>query len=131
MSAIIKYKLYRLIFAFSFMFCTIIPSMPVYATGTSTAGSSTTGDSSSIGTSLYDVSTALTAYVNNVVGANSNDKHNNNKIENVINAGNAGGLVGYGDKFQNFESFVTANTTYGASSSTYDAWQGIININPD
>lgn len=131
MGAIIKYKLYRLIFAFSFMFCTIIPSMPVYATGTSTAGSSTTGDSSSIGTSLYDVSTALTAYVNNVVGANSNDKHNNNKIENVINAGNAGGLVGYGDKSQNFESFVTANTTYGASSSTYDAWQGIININPD
>ena len=35
-------------------------------------------------------------------------------------------LVGYGDKSQNFESFVTANTTYGASSSTYDAWQGII-----
>ena len=124
----IKCKLYRFILAFSMIFMLT----PTTAHATSATSTSTTGDASSIGTSLYDVSTALTAYVNNVVGANSNDKHNNNKVENVINAGNAGGLVGYGDKkSQNFESFVTANTTYGASSSTYDAWQGIINGNPD
>ena len=124
MSVVIKCKLYRFIFAFSLMFCTVLPATNVYAT-------TTTNDAATIGTSLYDLSTALTAYVNNVVGANSNDKHNNNKIENVITAGNAGALVGYGDKSQNFESFVTANTTYGASSSTYDAWQGIIDGDPD
>ena len=141
-------RIYPFLVLFFLFFLILSPSNSVYATSitpttqattpttgststTGTGSTSTGGDRSSIGTSLYDVSTALTAYVNNVVGANSNDKHNNNKIENVINAGNAGGLVGYGDKSQNFESFVTANTTYGASSSTYDAWEGIINVQPD
>ena len=31
---------------------------------------------------LYDATTALTAYINDVVGANSNDKHNDQRVEN-------------------------------------------------
>lgn len=76
---------------------------------------------------LYDVTTALTAYVNNVVGANSNDKHNSQRVENPGNVGNAGAYVGYGDeKKQDFVSFITSTTTNGASASTYDAWEDVI-----
>lgn len=82
-----------------------------------------------IGVSLYDTQTALVAYVNNVVGVNGNDKHDDNKVEstapsgNVI--GNAGAYVGYGDVDKGFYSFIMSNLTYGASTSTYSAWQDI------
>lgn len=75
---------------------------------------------------IYDASTALTAYVNNVVGANGNDKHNNQRVEDPGSVGNAGAYVGYGDEKQKFVSFITSNTTVGSSSSTYDAWEEII-----
>lgn len=75
---------------------------------------------------IYDISTAVTAYVNNVVGANGNDKHNNQRVEDPGNVGNAGAYVGYGDEKQGFVSFITSNTTSGSSSSTYDAWMNII-----
>lgn len=83
------------------------------------------GDVETVG-DIYDVSTALTAYVNNVVGANGNDKHNNQRVENPGSVGNAGAYVGYGDEKQKFVSFITSNTTVGTSTSTYDAWEDII-----
>lgn len=100
-----------------FLTC-MVTSVPVYAT--------TSGDDSSTVGDLYDVTTALTAYVNNVVGANGNDKHNNQRVENPLNVGNAGAYVGYGDEKNDFVAFITANTTIGASASTYDAWEGVI-----
>lgn len=75
---------------------------------------------------ISDVSTALTAYVNNVVGANGNDKHNNQRVENPGNAGNAGAYVGYGDESLGFTPFITSSTTSGSSASTYDAWVDIL-----
>ena len=78
---------------------------------------------------LYDATTALTAYINDVVGANSNDKHNDQRVENPGSAGNAGAYVGYGDEDQDFVPFITMNTSIGSSSSTYDAWQDVFKGN--
>lgn len=74
---------------------------------------------------LYDATTALTAYINDVVGANSNDKHNDQRVENPGSAGNAGAYVGYGDEEQDFVPFIIMNTSIGSSSSTYDAWMDV------
>lgn len=85
----------------------------------------TTTDDSEVETvgGLYDATTALTAYVNDVVGANANDKHNNQRVENPQNAGNAGAYVGYGDQEnQDFVPFLTMDASIGSSSTTYDAW---------
>lgn len=111
-------------------FLSIMTPTQVFATGSSgSGGSSSSGSNDEVETvgDIYDVTTALTAYVNNVVGANSNDKHNNQRVENPQKMGNAGAYVGYGDeKKQKFEGFITNNTTVGASTSTYDAWKNII-----
>lgn len=124
MSAVKRKKLYRFV---SFLLAVItcmgmfFPTS-VYATNSSGSGNDeveTVGD-------IYDVSTALTAYVNNVVGANSNDKHNNQRVENPGNVGNAGAYVGYGDSKQKFQGFITNNSTVGSSTSTYDAWKGVL-----
>lgn len=101
------------------LFGTCLFTTPVFATPEDTAEAETVGD-------IYDVSTALTAYVNNVVGANGNDKHNNQRVENPGSIGNAGAYVGYGDEKQGFVSFITSNTTIGSSASTYDAWEDIL-----
>lgn len=124
MSAVKRKKLYRFVsFLLAVVTCMgmFFPTS-VYATNPSGGGNDeveTVGD-------IYDVSTALTAYVNNVVGANSNDKHNNQRVENPGNVGNAGAYVGYGDSKQKFQGFITNNSTVGSSTSTYDAWKGIL-----
>lgn len=124
MSAVKRKKLYRFVsFLLAVVTCMgmFFPTS-VYATNSSGSGNDeveTVGD-------IYDVSTALTAYVNNVVGANSNDKHNNQRVENPGNVGNAGAYVGYGDSKQKFQGFITNNSTVGSSTSTYDAWKGVL-----
>ena len=124
MSAVKRKKLYRFVsFLLAVVTCMgmFFPTN-VYATNSSGSGNDeveTVGD-------IYDVSTALTAYVNNVVGANSNDKHNNQRVENPGNVGNAGAYVGYGDSKQKFQGFITNNSTIGSSTSTYDAWKGVL-----
>lgn len=87
------------------------------------------GQIDTIELSLYEVQTALTAYVNNVVGVNGNDKHANNRVESTSSAaneiGNAGAYVGYGDVDAGFSAYIMSNLTHGVSSSTYDAWENI------
>lgn len=108
------------IFACVILLGTCLFTAPVFAAPDDTGSETeTVGD-------IYDVSTALTAYVNNVVGANGNDKHNEQRVENPGNVGNAGAYVGYGDENQGFVSFITSNTTIGSSSSTYDAWKEVL-----
>ena len=107
----------------------LFPVVPTYASSSKkTEEVETVGD-------IYDVSTALTAYVNAVVGGNGSDQHNynngNNRVEDPINAGNAGAYVGYGDEDNNFKASITSNTTYGASASTYDAWEDVFNGHPN
>lgn len=75
--------------------------------------------------SMYSVQTALTSYVNEVVGINGNNYHDANLVENPNSVGNAGAYVGYGDPDANFYSLMTSPLTVGASSSTYGAWLGV------
>ena len=79
-----------------------------------------------IGLSFYDVSTALTSYVNYVLGPNANDLHNNHKVEPTVTAGNAGALIGYGDEKNGFYSYITSSLSYGASTSSYNSWLNVI-----
>ena len=79
-----------------------------------------------IGLSFYNASTALTSYVNYVLGPNANDLHNNHKIEPTVTAGNAGALIGYGDEKNGFYSYITSSLSYGASTSSYNSWLNII-----
>lgn len=117
-----KKKIGLLVSVVIFCWFMIMTAFPVYADPPSGGDS---GDVETVG-DIYDVSTALTAYVNNVVGANGNDKHNNQRVENPGSVGNAGAYVGYGDEKHKFVSFITSNTTVGTSTSTYDAWEDII-----
>ena len=73
---------------------------PVYASTTATT-------EEGVGSSLYSVTTALTAFASNVVGANTNDKHSDDHDVakdhrlfelNSGDVGDAGCVIGYGDK---------------------------------
>lgn len=79
-----------------------------------------------IGLSFYHASTSLTSYVNDVVGPNTNDLHQNHKVESTQTPGNAGALIGYGDEKNGFHSYLTSNLSLGASTSSYPSWLGII-----
>lgn len=95
----------------------MIPTVPVYAAEASQA--------EGIGTSLYEVSTALTAYVNDVVGPNTNDKHNDHKLSEMNRMANAGAFVGYGDDGAGFHAYIASNTAKSVTTSSYDAWMNI------
>lgn len=101
----------------------------------SDSGAST---SDSVGTSMYDSATALTAFASNVVGANVNDKHADtnedgssgeakHRLEELtgINVGNAGCIIGYGDKENGFIGYIAANETRNVTTSSYGAYSKI------
>lgn len=101
------------------------------STGTASSGggsSSSSKDDDTVkeadltGVSLYDTQTALTAYVNNVVGINGNDLHSSNKVEDPGTVGNAGAYVGYGDVDNDFNEYVMNSLSHGSTTSTYSAW---------
>ena len=93
-----------------------VNTIPVYATSSGSGGSGSSGPSEAegIGTSLYDASTALTAYINAVVGANGYDKNSGESDSGASGAmhsvsevketdpGTAGAFVGYGDVKKGF-----------------------------
>lgn len=119
----------RILLAILMCVLVLFPCAPTYASSSNKDDEvETVGD-------IYDVSTALTAYVNAVVGGNGSDEHNyttsGNRVENPGNSGNAGAYVGYGDEDNNFKASITSNTTYGASASTYDAWEEIFMGSPN
>ena len=105
---------------------------PVYATEATTE--------ENVGTSLYSVTTALTAFANNVVGANTNDKHaddsdetknhrlwelSNNVPTGRVHIGDAGAIIGYGDKTKGFISYISANETRSVTTSSYGAYLNV------
>lgn len=99
---------------------------PVYATQATTE--------EGVGTSLYSVTTALTAFASNVVGANTNDKHaddhdlakDHRLYElNAGDIGDAGCIVGYGDKSKGFISYIAANETRSVTTSSYGAYLNV------
>lgn len=114
-----------------FLLCVLMISTatPVYAAQATTE--------EGVGTSLYSVTTALTAFANNVVGANTNDKHSDDaggdkdhKLWELSNAvptgsvevGDAGAIVGYGDKAKGFIAYISANETRSVTTSSYGAY---------
>lgn len=120
----IKQKCHRVV-AFMLavcMFVLSVPSQPVYASSPSGAS-----ESEGIYTSMYDVSTALTAYANNVVGSNTNDKHDDHKLKEMDDKkpGIAGAYVGYGDSDKGFYGYIASNTAKAVTSSSYDAWLNV------
>lgn len=105
---------------------------PVYATEATTE--------ENVGTSLYSVTTALTAFANNVVGANTNDKHADDSDETKnhrlwelsnhvetgkVHIGDAGAIIGYGDKTKGFISYISANETRSVTTSSYGAYLNV------
>lgn len=79
-------------------------------------------EAESIGVSFYSTQTALSAYVNDVVGVNGNDLHNDNKVEDPVTVGNAGAYVGYGDVDKDFNEYIMSSLSHGSTTSTYAAW---------
>lgn len=120
----IKHKYHRVV-AFMLSVCMLVlsvPSQAVYASSPSGAS-----ESDGIYTSMYDVSTALTAYANNVVGSNTNDKHDDHKLKEMDEKkpGIAGAYVGYGDSDKGFYGYIASNTAKAVTSSSYDAWLNV------
>ena len=118
-------KKYRQVVAFMLAVCMLmlsVPSQPVYASSSSSAS-----ESDGIYTSMYDVSTALTAYANSVVGSNTNDKHDDHKLKEMDEKkpGLAGAFVGYGDSDKDFYGYISSNTAKAVTTSSYDAWLNV------
>lgn len=87
-------------------------------------------ESEGIYTSMYDVSTALTSYANNVVGSNTNDKHDDHmlremRIGSSLHPGIAGAFIGYGDEDKDFYAYISSNTAKSVTTSSYDAWLNV------
>ena len=100
---------------------------PVYASTTATT-------EEGVGSSLYSVTTALTAFASNVVGANTNDKHSDDHDVakdhrlfelNSGDVGDAGCVIGYGDKTKGFISYIAANETRSVTTSSYGAYLNV------
>ena len=79
-------------------------------------------DGDMVATDLYAVSSALTAYVNNVLGPNVDEKNKDHKIGKLKDSGDAGGMLGYGDEknFDFVENYIT-NLSQTSSGVSYSA----------
>lgn len=113
-----------ILFLLLFLLLLGVFAVPVSASSTSGGGAS---EAEGIGTSFYDVSTALTAYANSVVGSNTNDKHEDHRLSemNGKSPGVAGAFVGYGDTDRGFYAFISSNTANAVTTSSYDAWSNV------
>lgn len=103
------------------VFYNLSSPISVFATGAS-GGSTSASEAEGIGTSLYEVSTALSAYANDVVGPNANDKHDTHELSEMNAVGNAGAYVGYGDEDAGFHAYIASNTARSVTTSSYEAW---------
>lgn len=115
-------KKWNRIISFLLLFCMLFA--PVQSVSASSAS-----ESEGINTSMYDVSTALTAYANDVVGSNTNDKHDDHTLKEMKQIasstgkpGIAGAFIGYGDEDKDFHSYISSNVAKSVTSSSYDAW---------
>ena len=105
--------------------------------GSSFATSSGTqaDEGENVGSSLYDITTALTAFASNVVGVNDNANQANenqgdsrtHKLTEMsgIATGNGGAIVGYGDADKGFQPFLASNDTKAMTVSSYSAYMNI------
>lgn len=117
------FRSFRVVLQGFLLVCTLVLSchIPAYASG----GGNTGAEAENVAVSLYDVSTALTAFANNVVGSNTNDKHNTHELDefknNAVQMGDAGAILGYGDPDKGFYGYISSSTSQAATSTDYDA----------
>lgn len=120
------HKKWRRIIAFMLACCVLCLTSMQYVSADTSAS-----ESEGIGTSMYDVSTSLTAYANSVIGSNTNDKHSDHILKEIPDAvgnddickpGIAGAFIGYGDEDKDFYAYISSNTAKSVTTSSYDAW---------
>ncbi|MBQ1495686.1 MAG: hypothetical protein IIZ37_12770, partial [Acinetobacter sp.] len=89
-----------------------------------------------VGSSLYDITTALTAFASNVVGVNDNANQGNDNQEvgerthkltemAGLDTGDGGAIIGYGDADKGFQPFLASNDTKAMTVSSYSAYMNI------
>ena len=72
--------------------------------------------------SMYAITASLTSYVNSVLSSNADEAHKDHKILDTKTSGNAGALLGYGDKKNfDFTPYITQNKSNTSSMTAYDA----------
>lgn len=114
-------KLMRRAIAFFFALYFLLMT-PVSILADPAGGGTQASQAEGIGTSLYEVSTALSAYANDVVGPNANDKHDTHELSEMNKVGNAGAYVGYGDEDAGFHAYIASNTARSVTTSSYESW---------
>ena len=126
----VMYRLLTMLCAFVLCFACV---------NTAFASSGSGGDEAEeadlVGSSLYDITTALTGFVNNVVGVNNNANQANNdqadardhKLTEMANitTGMGGALIGYGDTDKDFQPFLSSNDTKAMTVSSYAAYTNL------
>ena len=125
---------------FMYRFLTMLCALMMCFGYVSTAfASSSNGDEAEqadlVGSSLYDITTALTGFVNNVVGVNNNANQANNDQNDArdhkltemesITTGMGGALIGYGDTDKEFQPFLASNDTKAMTVSSYAAYTNL------
>lgn len=81
-----------------------------------------------IDVSLYSVSCSLTTYMNNVLGPNADESHDDHKLaESTTDPGDAGGFLGFGDSNYGFASFITGQ--FSKTSSVVD-YSALLDVEP-
>ena len=116
------FRFVALVLVFQMLICGAFAS-PVYAKNKGGNDEGTEADP--IGSGLYNVSTALAAYVNAVVVSNGSDKHPDpSKLEQTSTVGDAGAYVGIGDVKRGFNEGIISSGTAGSVTTSYSAWEG-------
>ena len=74
---------------------------------------------------FYAASTAITSFASRVLSGGGNDKHETGNLGefNEARVGNAGAVVGYGDKDKTkFSEGIMSNESHASTTSSYDGW---------
>lgn len=70
---------------------------------------------------MYSISTALSAYVSNTLSPNAGENQIDHKLPDTFGPGNAGALLGYGDKKKGFEEGIISDMSKTSSAIAYKA----------
>lgn len=92
--------------------------------GVAFADDAAKGEEDSPGT-FYAASTAITSFASRVMSGGGNDKHGSGNIDefNKADVGDAGAVVGYGDKDKTkFSEGIMSNESHASTTSSYDGW---------
>ena len=119
----------RLIAIILLVALTIVPLLSASVTAFAAPGDGSgteTSEAEGLDQSLYAQSTALAAFMSNVLGPNRTGKHEDLGLKELadsgITPGDAGSIVGYGDPDRDFHEGFLANATHQMTTTSYDNW---------